>query len=1732
MSEATKDFFKLHAEIMEQYKAFSQSFVDIDDPQILKELEKYGNDKSMWPEPLIQFNPSYQEGCELKQLVDEGLFDPRMNQIFNGFHLYKHQEEALRLGATGKDFTVTSGTGSGKSLTFLGTIINDVLKNNSEGVTGLIVYPMNALINSQTNEIEKYALNYKNLTGNDFPVTFRQYTGQEDDAARKEIRNNPPHILLTNYMMLEYLLTRLTDDSVKQAIFKNLKFIAFDELHTYRGRQGADVAILIRRIKAECKNHITCMGTSATIASGETAEQRKAEVAKVASLFFGQKLEANQIIEESLKSISIGSKPFDSEVKTCVELFTSEIVNEQELISNPLFRWVEHTIALKKDDNILRRGIPLTLNEISTKLSEATKIDVVKCEEVLKRLFNSISKVNEVINEENIANKTRKSFILPYKLHQFISQSTSVSVTLHQPPATAEEPTKRVVNFEGLPSKNVDGVNCPLYPVVFSRTSGKPFICVKMNENDNSLEPRDFGDTNVDPESKSSVSCGYLINVEDWTPGTDIYNLPSDFVEEKNGTLTLKKKYVDKFPKIVSVDASGFFSSDEMMFKERQMWYIPVGFVYDPTSGDVYHHQTSEFAKLTRVGMEGRSTSTTVLSLNILNSMKDSGFAPEDTKLLSFTDNRQDASLQAGHFNDFVNTLRIRNALAKTLQGKDTISFDTLENDVFEVMNIKMEDYYKNNTGGTVFRTAIKNAELVFKTLLKYLILKDLSNSWRINMPGLEPCGLLQIQYANFDEIMADDAWNDFLGTINNKWATNITRETLKKISYHVLEYFRKSFAIYHESYYGKGKIEENLKKFENNLLEIWMPEKEELMEPTWMGFRRTKMQSKFTQSVGIQSRLGRFVKDELQTYVQNLKSDQYEEFMELLLDYLSKAGYLIVESEPTQGTSDRHLYILNAENIVWTKGNGEVPEDPVFHRNSRGLKRKPNEYFRDLYLTEDITPRIISKEHTGQISKDERQQREQDFREGKFSTLFCSPTMELGIDISDLSIVHMRNVPPNPSNYAQRSGRAGRSGQPALVFTSCSQRSAHDAHYFTCPKEIVAGEVSAPKLDLMNQEMLKSHFDALFLTHRGIQEISSGSMEEFILIENPDLPIKKETAEALKNANVGSEDIIEKWNLVIADILPSLKKTTWYNDNWASNLLDNMYANFEKAMKRWCNLYKRNQQQIHECSNIVDGGLYKKGSDEYDTAYRNRSRAYAIRDLLRNHSNNRSGNGDSQSEFYPFRYLASEGFLPGYNFTRLPIHLLLDRRADNAESLSRPRNLALREMGPENLIYHNGSKFKVVSAQLSEVRQEGEKATVCTNSGYILFNEEQKRNNDPWTGQEIGTNREIFVDLMAMTDQVAEKDLHITCDEEERTRMGYSIDTYFAYDGNPADIKELKILAGGDLLLKVRYIPAAKLVYINKKWKNQDNEGFVLNKVTGQWKPHGYLNKLTEEKDNPKSKKILDNLSVVKLYTTDTADALYIEPVSVLGLDYDGRITLQYALKTAIEKVFSVESSEIGVTPIGNMNEPNILLYESAEESLGVMKSLTESNENWHKIIDKITELCRFDDETYKDKASYQDFLSYYNQPDHGTINRFTIKDALERLQKCQIQVGNSNSDLYDTQYKKLLEKYDKNSSTEKKFLNYLYEHGLRLPDDAQRKLDAIYCQPDFYYAPDETHPATHIFCDGTPHDDPIIKERDNKQREAIVDTGDDYIVFYYKDSLDELVDKRKDIFRKVADK
>ena len=124
----------------------------------------------------------------------------------------------------------------------------------------------------------------------------------------------------------------------------------------------------------------------------------------------------------------------------------------------------------------------------------------------------------------------------------------------------------------------------------------------------------------------------------------------------------------------------------------------------------------------------------------------------------------------------------------------------------------------------------------------------------------------------------------------------------------------------------------------------------------------------------------------------------------------------------------------------------------------------------------------VTSREHTAQVPSALRVQREIEFRAAKLPILFCSPTMELGIDIKDLNAVNLRNVPPTPANYAQRSGRAGRSGQPALVFTYCSFGSPHDQYFFKHPELMVSGQVHTPRLDVANEDLIRSHIHAVWL--------------------------------------------------------------------------------------------------------------------------------------------------------------------------------------------------------------------------------------------------------------------------------------------------------------------------------------------------------------------------------------------------------------------------------------------------------------------------------------------------------------------------------------------------------------------------------------------------------------------------------------------------------------------------
>ena len=268
---------------------------------------------ALWPDPLVQLNPSFEMGESIDDLVDTGILSEGCRSVFrrkrdafdrgSPIRLYRHQADAVKQAALGRSFVLTTGTGSGKSLAYLIPIVDRILRDGpGRGIRAIVVYPMNALANSQCLELEKF-LHYGFPNGRG-PISFARYTGQEPDERRIEIQQNPPDILLTNYVMLELILTRPDDAPLVRAAH-GLKYLVLDELHTYRGRQGADVAMLVRRAREAFRAaELQCVGSSATMASEHGQVTSSPSVAEVASRIFGTEIDDRQVIGEALQRMT------------------------------------------------------------------------------------------------------------------------------------------------------------------------------------------------------------------------------------------------------------------------------------------------------------------------------------------------------------------------------------------------------------------------------------------------------------------------------------------------------------------------------------------------------------------------------------------------------------------------------------------------------------------------------------------------------------------------------------------------------------------------------------------------------------------------------------------------------------------------------------------------------------------------------------------------------------------------------------------------------------------------------------------------------------------------------------------------------------------------------------------------------------------------------------------------------------------------------------------------------------------------------------------------------------------------------------------------------------------------------------------------------------------------------------------------------------------------------------
>ena len=209
------DVFSIRKKIIRAYSEYAQSFIQIRDDRIRSHVEEKMSEGAFWPDPLIQLNPRFESGGTVRQAIDDGYLHPKCAEIFEldkdkggrTLRFHRHQRRAIEIAAGGHNYVLTTGTGSGKSLAYIAPIVDHVLSHGSgQGIQAIVVYPMNALVNSQEEELGKFLK--EGFAEGRQPVTFERYTGQVSEEERNRIVNKPPDILLTNYVMLELIMTR------------------------------------------------------------------------------------------------------------------------------------------------------------------------------------------------------------------------------------------------------------------------------------------------------------------------------------------------------------------------------------------------------------------------------------------------------------------------------------------------------------------------------------------------------------------------------------------------------------------------------------------------------------------------------------------------------------------------------------------------------------------------------------------------------------------------------------------------------------------------------------------------------------------------------------------------------------------------------------------------------------------------------------------------------------------------------------------------------------------------------------------------------------------------------------------------------------------------------------------------------------------------------------------------------------------------------------------------------------------------------------------------------------------------------------------------------------------------------------------------------------------------------------------------------------------------------------
>lgn len=1571
------DIIALANEIENRYRRYLKTSFYFKDPVLRASFEDALNSGHLTKGPFLEATPVFKRSQAPENLFPSLLgFQPDDGflKAVNGKRpLYFHQEQAIEAVCNNRNVIVATGTGSGKTESFLYPILLHLYREFQEGelqegVRALILYPMNALANDQRERLGELCKELKDARS-PFRFTFGQYVGEtpEDEndfrrhardhiaergqkgysivqngkvvhgelVLRCEMRKTPPHILLTNYSMLEYMLIRPEDSPLlDEGRARWWTFLVLDEAHQYRGTRGTEMAMLLRRLKQRLReggrsDAFRCIATSATLAGGE---QDKAAVARFASDLFGEEFHPQDVILGKTEPIpepgqdSLSPNDYELFAKALDDKSTGAKMRLLELAAQWHVALPANEGLAKSIARILQRDkrsavLRCLITGEPTELQEAA--DQVFADLPPGQRVSALSQLVRVLMR--CRDPSSDAPLLSARYHLFLRSLEGAFVSYW--------PDKKVF----LDRKAADG-KTPVFEVALCRECGqhyfigpKGFTCGKLLEATRDPSHVDFGVSFIRPVENMRERDG-----EESSGANDkrIFQLCVQC-----GEMQREKPQCghDNIIPVVVVESPEDEDKADRMPKCDACGYTAAG--CDAVRGIVY-------------GADGPHA---VIATTLCQ------FLPEKRrKVLAFADGRQEAAFFAWYFGDSYKSILSRNLILKTVKSfrpyfEDGISLYTVADKAFH-------DYRD------AFKMKEADDEARIRTnIWRALYREFLTEEQRISLQGV---GLIRwsIKWPHWfrvPELLTSPPW--FLTEAEARDLLFLLLETMR---------FDKAVDL----------------RTENGVSLSWHSLD---LQGTQTRFRigDPKGQKCVRRWDGKSGKRAWFLAKILMSLQKGVSEPQaVQQAVEALRQIWDALG----QCDETASSNDRLLLVVDDGrrlNPDWWRVHFITCEDNIFQCDTCGrlqtlsvhrvcprrhcpgtlnevrvVDLAPNHY--RLLYKEDLPGRLRVEEHTAQLEKEKAREFQREFKEGKIHLLSCSTTFELGVDLGDLDTVFLRNVPPEVFNYAQRIGRAGRrSGFPGFAITYC-RRSPHDLYHFAEPRRLLNGRVRPPTVSLRNPKIVIRHVTAVALSRffRAFKERFKSVAALFKDLERPS------AATDFKSFLYGHQAELEESlrAIVPLDVLAAVGLDS---GEWVERVAGKVPKQIGAMIVEEESRFSLAEAEVSsDYASVIKLEEAARTARDYATAEwaQKRANTIASEDVL--------------------SFLSRKAVIPKYGFPVDVVELDTQRTQQNQEAfevlLQRDLSIAISEFAPTSKLIANKKEWTSFGLKRVAGKEWPSKLYKrCLEHNVFLHWRAGEPEPPAPCGDRLTVSKYIIPHFGFVTDRNKPKD------PKSRSPRAFTTRPYFAGSVGP-EPSTINMPSNHPLITLKKASPGFMVVLC----EGHRGEGFYVCTRCGA----GFRRRQVRHK-TPYGQDCRETLEQVSLGHEFVTDVLQIQfhPKPLANIEPIWfAYSLAYAIVEGAAEVLEVPSTDLNVTVAhpGQYFLPPIILYDNVPGGAGLVAWFEEQRflkaclESAHK---RVSGNCGCDENT----SCYGCLRSYKNQFAHQYLKRGPVMHYLETL-------------------------------------------------------------------------------------------------------------------------------------